>query len=189
MARTQALLELRWSLRLRKTIVAVQIAALLGVFPGLARADTMGSGLGAIRGAVIGDIVGGGHGAAAGAAIGAMIGAPGTAAREQVYMDRQRAAADARLAQWEAERRQRELEAMERREQAERRAAISSEPDLDLLLDTQRALMSLGYDPGPIGMTSPELTTSIVKYQESQGLLPNGSMTPGLLDRMVEDAE
>jgi len=165
------------------------LAAVLLVAGHAARADNMGRGIGAFRGAIIGDMIGGSAGAAAGAAVGAMVGAPETVAREQEHMDQKQAEADQRLAQWEADRRARELAAIERQEQAERLAAADSGPDLDLLLDTQRALMSLGYDPGPIGIQSAELTTSIVKYQESRGLVPDGRMTQDLVERMLAHAQ
>jgi uncharacterized protein YcfJ len=174
------------STSLRKT--AWSLAAVLLVAGTDAHADNMGRGIGAFRGAIIGDMIGGGAGAAAGAAVGAMVGAPETVAREQEHMEQKQAEADQRLAQWEADRRARELAAIERQEQAARLAAADSGPNLDLLLDTQRALMTLGYDPGPIGIQSAELTTSIVQYQESQGLVPDGRMTQDLVDRMLARA-
>ena len=164
----------------------VLLAACCIVTPALA--DGMGRGLGAMRGAIIGDIIGGGGGAAVGAAVGAMIGAEGTVSAEQEYLDQKQAEADARLAQWEAEQSLREIEAREERERTEHLAALGSGVDLDLLLDIQRELIDRGYDPGPIGIQSPELTTAIVRYQESAGLLPDGSMSNDLLAQMRGEA-
>ncbi len=172
----------------REHAYALALAALLaGTLADRADADGMGRGIGAMRGAILGDLIGGEGGAAAGAAIGAMIGAEGTVAREQEYMDQQRAAADERLAQWEAERSQREIEARERAERTAYIASLGSGIDLDLLLDIQRELMNLGYDAGSIGIQSAELTTAIVLYQQSEGLPPNGAMSAELLDHLRND--
>jgi len=170
----------------REHAYALALVALLAGTPGnRAQADGgMGRGIGAMQGAIIGDLIGGGGGAAVGAAVGAMIGAEGTVTREQEYMDQQRAAADERLAQWEAERAQREIEARERSERTAHVASLGSGIDLDLLLDIQRELMDLGYDAGAVGMQSAELTTAIVLYQQSEDLLPNGAMSAELLDNL-----
>jgi Putative peptidoglycan binding domain len=171
--------------------VAVLVFAVLVASAGAPRAhaDGMGRGLGAMQGAIIGDMIGGSGGAAAGAAIGAMIGAQGQVSREQEYLDRQKAGVDARLAQWEANQQERELAAREREERAAYLEALGSGVDLDLLLDVQTELMHRGYDIGVVGMQSAELTTAIVRYQESQGLVPNGAITAGLLDQMREDGQ
>lgn len=166
--------------------LAITAAAL--VAGGHAHADGMGRGVGAMRGAIIGDLIGGGHGAAAGAAIGAMIGAPGADERKQQQLDGTQAELDAKLAQWDADQRARELAAVESREQAARQAGAGSGVDDLLLIETQRTLIALGYDPGPVGIQSPELTTAIVRYQEDAGLLPNGAMSTELLDRMITDS-
>lgn len=154
-----------------------------------AMADNMGAGVGAMRGAILGDLIAGGHGAAVGAAVGAMIGAPEAAARKEQHLAEQQAAVDARLAQWEADQRAREIGARERQEQQEERARQAAlGVDEELLVQTQRSLIDLGYDPGPIGIQSPELTTAIVRYQQNAGLLPTGAMSMELLDRMITDS-
>jgi len=55
------------------------------------------------------------------------------------------------------------------------------------MIEIQRSLLDLGYNPGPIGIQSPELTTAIVSYQGDAGLLPNGAMSMELLDQMITD--
>jgi hypothetical protein len=166
-------------------VTVLSLAALVAVAgSGEARADAMGRGLGAMQGAIIGDLIGGSGGAAAGAAVGAMIGAGPRVAREQEYLSGQKAVVDNRLAEWESEQRQRELAAREREERQSYVAGLGSGIDLDVLLDVQTELMHRGYDVGVIGTQSAELTTAVVRYQESQGLAPDGAIDAGLLDHM-----
>ena len=172
--------------RLAMLAVCVSLTSLVAA---RAHADGMGRGLGAMQGAIIGDMIGGSGGAAVGAAVGAMIGAEGQVSREQEYLDQQKAAVDARLAQWETEQQQRELEAREREERTAYFESLAPGIDLDLLLDVQLELMERGYDIGVVGTQSAELTTAIVRYQESQSLAPDGAITPRLLEHMQNEAD
>ena len=177
------------SVAARGRVLALALTAVsAGAFSHSAHADGMGRGIGAMRGAILGDLVGGSGGAAVGAVVGSMIGAEGTVAREDEYVTQKRAESDARLAQWEAERSLREFEAREREERTAHVASLGSGINLDLLLDIQTELITRHYDAGPIGIQSAELTTAIVRYQESAGLPPNGSMTTELLDHLRDDS-
>jgi Putative peptidoglycan binding domain len=137
---------------------------------------------GAFKGALIGDIVAGSGGAAVGAIAGGMIGASNKKpSKQDIYLAQKEAEAAERKAQWESEQRARQLKAQERQEAG---SAQASGIDEMLLVETQRSLMRLGYDAGAIGFVGPELTTAVIRYQESKGLLPTGQLSGQLLEHM-----
>lgn len=173
--------------RRRSFAAFTSLLALLAV--GAAQAGPFGSGItGAVKGAIIGDLIGGDKGAAAGAVVGGIVGAQSGASRDEQYLAAKQAEADARLDQWESEQRQRELKALEEEERAEQIDARAAADDQALLEDTQRALIRLGYDAGIVGMRGPELTTAIVRYQESRGMLPTGALSKDLLEHLLEES-
>jgi hypothetical protein len=176
--------------RARRRAVALGAALVVAFHAAPAAAGPFGRGVSnAAEGALIGDVIGGAPGAAIGAIAGGVIGANSGETPEDRYLAEQQAASAARLSQWEADRRQRELAAIEERERIERIAARSGGDDEALLVDTQRALYKLGYDPGTVGTRGPELVTAIVRYQESRGLLPNGEMSQDLLARLSAETD
>ena len=136
---------------------------------------------GAALGALIGGIAGGGNGAAIGAAVGGGVGLIGKAGEEQ----RKREMAERRHAQERAEwQRQRQLE--QDRLRQERQKSQAQSPDAILVSETQRSLIRLGYDPGPVGTMNPQTTAAIKAYQASKGLLETGRPSQELLTHMIK---
>lgn len=53
------------------------------------------------------------------------------------------------------------------------------------MLDLQRRLSRLGYDPGdPDGKLGEKVRHALARWQEAEGLVPDGHPTPALLDRL-----
>jgi hypothetical protein len=161
-------------------VIIVTFVAMMATHTPVAVAGLFKSPLGsAAVGALIGGIAGGGNGAAIGAAVGGGVGLVGKASDET----RKRQAAERRHAQERAEwQRQRQLE--QDRLRQERQQAGSG--DAMLVSETQRSLIRLGYDPGPVGTMNPQTTAAIKAYQASKGLLETGKPSQELLRHMIK---
>ena len=148
-----------------------------------AYAGIMGDGLGsALRGAMVGKLVGGRKGARTGAIIGGVIGASEAAANMQRQQQHQ-AEMHRRQSEWAAQQ-QVEQERI-RREQV----AVAPAPAIDqtLVIETQKSLIRLGYQPGAIGQPGPELTAAVRQYQKSKGLLETGDLSQALLAHLLQN--
>jgi uncharacterized protein YcfJ len=163
------------------TLAVGMVTASLAVPP--AYAGIMGDGLGgALSGAMVGKLVGGRKSARTGAIIGGVIGASeaaGNMQRQQQYQ----AEVARRQSEWAA---QQQLEVQRiQREQAAAAPAVAS--DQTLLIETQKSLIRLGFQPGAIGRTGPELTAAVKQYQKSKGLLETGDLSQALLAHMLQN--
>jgi hypothetical protein len=148
-----------------------------------AHAGIMGDGLGsALSGAMVGKLIGGRKGARTGAIIGGVIGASESAANLQRQQQHQ-AEMQRRQSEWTAQQ-QIEQERL-RREQV----AVAPAPAIDqtLVIETQKSLIRLGYEPGAIGQPGPELTRAVMQYQKSKGLLETGDLSQALLAHMLKN--
>ena len=183
------------------TIRVAVITAILLSTGSLAQADPWVSGAGGVAvGGVLGGVIAGKSGAAVGAVLGGVMGVGADA--EQVQQARQaRMAADyADRAQWERERRERVV-AMKLQQTDQwgigdsidnsdsvlpkvSSAAPMSAADRDLIIEIQRSIKRLGYDPGVIGTLSRETVATIRMYQAQYGLLETGRPSPQLLTHM-----
>jgi hypothetical protein len=138
----------------------------------------------AALGALIGGIAGGGDGAAIGAAVGGGVGLVGKAGDER----QKREAAQRRHAQERAEwQRQKQLEQDRIRRERQQTQAKAQSGDAVLVSETQRSLIRLGYDPGPVGVMNPQTTAAIKAYQGSKGLLETGQPSQELLKHMIKN--
>jgi len=146
-------------------------------------AGIFGEGLGgAFRGAMLGSLIDGRDGAAAGAVIGGLIGAGEAASRNK--KQKQREEAQQRQAQWAA---QQQAEQQRIRERQVATAAPQQAANQTLVVETQKSLIRLGYDPGDIGTSGPALGGAITEYQESKGLLETGELSQALLTHMLRN--
>jgi len=162
-------------------LTAGAIAASLGTPP--VYAGILGSGLGgALSGAMVGRMIGGRSSARTGAIIGGVIGMTEAAGARQRQLEQQAEMAR-RQSEW-ASLQQAEQERVRRQQAA---AAPVQATDQTLVVETQKSLIRLGYDPGAIGRPGPELTQAVLQYQKSKGLLETGELSQALLSHMLRN--
>lgn len=137
---------------------------------------------GALGGAVLGDLVGGRDGAAAGAIIGGVVGAS-RASSQRKREKQQQAEAQRRKEEWAAQ--QRLEQAQYQQQQAAAAPALAASETL--AIETQKSLIRMGYDPGPIGEPGNKLTQAVLEYQKSKGLLETGELSQALLTHMLQN--
>jgi peptidoglycan hydrolase-like protein with peptidoglycan-binding domain len=58
-----------------------------------------------------------------------------------------------------------------------------------LIVETQKSLIRMGYDPGTLGQAGPELTSAVFKYQRNKGLLETGELSQALLTHMLRNGD
>jgi uncharacterized protein YcfJ len=136
---------------------------------------------GALGGAVLGNMVGGRKAARTGAIIGGVIGAAKSTGQQQRQREQQ-AEAEQRRARWEAEQ-----QAEIRRIEEQRAAVPPASGDETLIIETQKSLIRLGFEPGPLGQAGPDLTDAIRQYQKSKELLETGDVSQALLTHMLRN--
>ena len=148
-----------------------------------AQAGIFGEGLGgALQGAILGRMIDGRDGAAAGAVIGGLIGAGEAASRNKKQKEHE-AEAERRQAEWAA---QAKAESENLRLQAVRDAPEQSPADM-LVVETQKSLIRLGFEPGDIGSAGLALTNAVIEYQKQNGLLETGELSQALLSHMLRN--
>lgn len=158
------------------------ILIVLATYP--AQAGIFGAGLGgALRGAIVGDLVDGRNGAAAGAVIGGLIGAGEAAAREK-KQQQQDEAAQQRTAEWAASQKAEQERILPQQKVAQAPVKSASQT---MIVETQKSLIRLGYDPGEVGIAGPALTKAVTEYQQSNGLLETGELSQALLTHMLRN--
>jgi uncharacterized protein YcfJ len=138
---------------------------------------------GALGGAILGNMVGGRKAARKGAIIGGVIGATNSIANDQ-QQRRQQAEAEQRRAEWEAQQRAEQARIEQRMAAATPPAAVA---DQTLIVETQKSLIRMGYDPGRLGQAGPELTAAVLQYQRNKGLLETGELSQALLTHMLRN--
>ena len=171
----------------KKFSVLLLLSAVLLVPSQSVQAGIFGEGLGgAVRGAILGNLLGGRSGAEAGAIVGGLIGAGEAASRNRKQKEQQAAIAS-RQAEFQA--RQQAEEQRHREQMAQQRPQAAAAPAVDqtLLIETQKSLIRLGYEPGNIGAAGPELIQAIRDYQRSMGLLETGDASQALLTHMLRN--
>ena len=187
---------------IRKTTRHLVICVCLAAITVPAQAQILGRGFGgALGGAALGSLVGGRDGARTGAIIGGAVGV----IRGVSERARRQAEAEARQRQ-EAERQriaQEQQQAEIARLQAQQAAAAAATStsagggvaqdsatggDFMLIIEIQKSLIRLGYDPGVVdGQLSPSTVNAIKGYQAAKGLLEDGRPSPQLLTHMVRN--
>lgn len=166
-----------------KFIISFTLFVALALVANSVQAGIFGAGLGgALRGAIIGDLVDGRNGAVAGAVIGGLIGAGEAASRDKKEKQRTEAA-QKRQAEWQASQ-QAEQQRIQERQVA---AAPQKTASQTLVVETQKSLIRLGYEPGDIGDAGPELTGAVKEYQKSKQLLETGELSQALLSYLLQN--
>ena len=165
--------------RLTVVFLAVLIVIPLGMQPTYCQAGVFD---GAMGGALLGNLVGGRKSARKGAIIGGVLGAAGGIANDQ-RQRQQQAEAERRRAEWDAQQRAEQA----RIEQQRTAAAPAVAGNQTLIVETQKSLIRLGYDPGALGQEGPELTSAVLQYQKSKGLLETGELSQALLTHMLRN--
>ncbi len=165
-----------------KPVIAVLVTVIIAAAPGIGT-PVAHAGLfdGALGGAVLGNMVGGRKAARKGAIIGGVIGAASSVGQNRRQSE-QRAEADARRAQWEAQQ-----QAERQRIEQQRAAAPAVAANAAIIIETQKSLIRLGYEPGTLGQAGPALTGAIMQYQKSKGLLETGEVSQALLTHMLRN--
>lgn len=171
------------------------VAVLIGrVLP--ADAQILGRGFGgALGGVALGSLVGGRKGAQTDAIIGGTIGV----IRGAGERSRQQAEAEAHQRQ-EAERQrialeqqQAEIERLKAQQAAQAAQPVYAVPapagaGATLVVEVQKSLIRLGYDPGAVdGRLSPSTVNAIKQYQAKKGLLEDGNPSQALLVHMLRN--
>ncbi len=129
----------------------------------------------ALGGAILGDLVGGRDGAAVGAVIGGVVGASRESKRRKQEQQRK--------AEWAA--RQQAEQEHYRQERAVK--AKPNDANQVLVTETQKSLIRLGYEAGPIGQGGSQLNQAVIEYQKSKGLLETGELSEALLTHMLRN--
>lgn len=174
------------------------LSAALGA--AVARADPWaGAAGGAVAGGALGAVVsGGGTGAAVGAVVGTLMGAgAGSERQQQAQRDLQRMRA-AEAQEWERERRRRAQQLRDAQQdpwgvdeavtapgavgQGSRQTAPTVQ--VELVVEVQRSIQRLGYDPGTIGTLNRQTVALIKMYQAQHALLETGVPSTQLLEHM-----
>ena len=137
---------------------------------------------GALGGAVLGSLVGGRKGARKGAIVGGVIGATSAVAESQRRQQYQ-AESQQRRAEWDAQQRAEQ----QRIEQQRAAAAPAEAANQTLIVETQKSLIRMGYEPGTLGQAGPQLTAAVMQYQKSKGLLETGELSQALLTHMLRN--
>ena len=150
---------------------------------------------GALGGAALGSLIDGEDGAKKGAIIGGTVGVIRGASEksrqraEQEAIKRQEAERQ-RLAQ---EQQQAEIEQLKAQQAAQAAQATSAAPapagpDVTLVIEIQKSLIRLGFDPGGVdGKPSPKTVEAIKQYQAKKGLLEDGNPSQPLLAHMLKN--
>jgi hypothetical protein len=167
----------------KKLLIAVTLLIVTNLVVHPAQAGIFGAGLGgALRGAIVGNLIDGRSGAAAGAVIGGLIGAGEAASRKKKDQQRNEAARQ-RQAEWDAEQ-----QAQQARFQQQQAAdAPAKDAQQTLVVETQKSLIRLGFEPGDIGVAGPALTNAVMQYQNSKGLLETGELSQALLNHLLQN--
>ena len=145
------------------------------------QAQVLGRGFGgALGGAALGSLVGGRDGAQTGAIIGGVVGlAQGAKEKKQreAYARQQAERQRIQQAQQQAE--------MEHRQKQE---AKVEQMDAATVLEIQKSLVRIGYDPGDInGKMQPSTENAIRLYEQKYGLLETGRPSQELLKHMLKN--
>ena len=163
---------------------------------------------GAVVGGLLGGIIAGGSGAAVGAVIVGTAGAVAGVEQRRITREQVQQANYGERAEWERERRRRQQQLAQQREVAwvegvgdtpsvaaaeviePLRAVARSSPapapvDQTLLIETQRSLIRLGFDPGDIGSLNRQTVATIKLYQTQHDLVETGQPSQALLKHMI----
>jgi hypothetical protein len=155
-------------IKLAMAVVMVFSVAMTSL-PQRAEASLLG---GAFGGGLIGGIIGGGGGMVAGALIGGTVGAISEGNRRARYRSGARYKAHSNYA----------------RRTTASAPRVASSASYTLVVETQKALVSHGFDPGKIdGVAGSGTRNAIEAYQKKNSLLVTGTSSDALLKHMLQN--
>lgn len=180
---------------MKRTFVYLAIGVILATMSLSVEAQVLRRGFGgALGGAALGSLIDGEDGAKKGAIIGGSVGV----IRGVSEKSRRRAEQEARQRQ-EAERQrltqeqqQAEIEQLKAQQAAQAAETASPAPasavsDATLVIEIQKSLIRIGFDPGDVnGKAGPKTIEAIKQYQAKQGLLKDGRPSQELLVHMLK---
>lgn len=176
---------------MNRTLLPVTVVLLLAILLALpSQAGVIRKGMsGALSGAALGSMVDGKKGAKTGAIIGGAVGVLGGAAEasQQQQQEEARKRQEAERQRAIQEQQQQEIEALKAQQAA---AASNNAPEVSstTILEIQKSLVRLGYDPGDInGKVGPATESAIRLYEAKFGLLETGRPSPELLKHMLRN--
>lgn len=171
--------------RISQLIIGMTLAAMAVS----AEAQVVGRGFGgALGGAALGSLVGGKKGAKTGAIIGGSVGVlRGVSERSRAQAEQEAYARQAAERQQLAQdQQQAELEQM-KAQQAAQAASANAGRDATVI-EIQKSLIRLGFDPGDVdGNLSPKTVAAIKQYQSKNKLLEDGTPSQALLTHMLKN--
>lgn len=177
-------------------VVGAAFAAIL--LPAEAQVLRRGFG-GALRGAAFGALVGDEDAARKGAIIGGSVGAVrgiAQASREQAEREayarqeaeRQRIAQEQQQAEIERLKAQQAAQAAQAAQTVQPSVPAPAGPDATVVIEIQKSLIRLGFNPGPVdGKLTPATVNAIKQYQTKMGLIEDGHPSQPLLAHMLKN--
>jgi len=168
----------------RNTLFTIALILFGTVFQPSLQAQVLGRGFGgALGGAALGSLVGGREGAQAGAVIGGIAGLA-RGAKEKKQIEAQKQAYARQQAERERIQREQQKAEMERRKKQE---AEQESFEAGTVLEVQKSLVRLGFDPGEInGKMQPATENAIRLYEQKFSLLETGRPSQELLKHMLQ---
>lgn len=180
---------------MKSTFVYLAIGATLATMSPSAEAQVLRKGFGgALGGAALGSLIDGQDGAKKGAIIGGTVGVihgVSQKSRQQAEREAQQRQEAERQRQAQ-EQQQAEIEQLKAQQAAQAAqtapsAPAAAGPDATLVIEIQKSLIRLGFDPGDVnGKLGPKTTEAIKQYQAKQGLLEDGRPSQELLAHMLK---
>ena len=169
----------------RNILCAVALIFLGTILAPSLQAQVLGKGFrGALGGAVLGSLVGGRDGAQAGAIIGGAVGLAKGAKEKKQMKAKQEAYARQQAERERIQKEQQHLE-MERFEKLE---SAELKFDAGTVLEIQKSLMRMDFDPGDInGQMQPATENAIRLYEQKYNLLETGRPSQELLKHMLRN--
>ena len=169
----------------RNMILTIALIFFGVIFQQSLQAQVLGRAFGgALGGAALGSLVGGRDGAQTGAIIGGVVGLA-RGAKEKKEMEARKAAYARQQA--ERERIQKEQQAAEM-ERLKKQETAQENFESGTVLEIQKSLMRMGYDPGDInGQMSAATENAIRLYEQKFGLLETGRPSQELLKHMLQN--
>jgi hypothetical protein len=176
---------------MNRTLLPVTIVLLLAaLLSSMSQAGVIRKGMGgALSGAALGSLVDGKKGAKTGAIIGGAVGVLGGAAEasQQQQQEEARKRQEAERQRAIQEQQQQEIEAL-KAQQAAGADNAATDVSSTTVLEIQKSLLRLGYDPGDIdGNVGPATESAIRLYETKFGLLETGRPSPELLKHMLRN--
>jgi len=169
----------------RNMMLTIALIFFGAIFQQSLQAQVLGRGFGgALGGAALGSLVGGRQGAQTGAIIGGVVGLA-RGAKEKKQMEAQREAYARQQAERDRIQKEQQRAEMERLKQQQ---ASQESFESGTVLEIQKSLMRMGFDPGDInGQMQPATENAIRLYEQKFGLLETGRPSQELLKHMLQN--